>query len=95
MIKQKIIEFLNSNNYDVRISKNGRWIDQKCTPDVVCIIADCILEYTNYSTEVEFSIKDIWYSKYAKENVIAIFSKPETNSTNAKHEYDKFFQHIF
>lgn len=91
MIKQKIIEFLNSNNYDVRISKNGRWIDQKCTPDVVSIIADCILEYTNYNTEIEFSIKDIWYSIYAKENVIAIFSKPEINSTNAKHEYDKFF----
>lgn len=91
MIQQKIIEFLNSNNYDVRISKNGRWIDQKCTPDVVSIIADCILEYTNYNTEIEFSIKDIWYSKYAKENVIAIFSKPETDSTNAKHEYDKFF----
>ena len=54
---QKIINFLNAHNYDVRISKNARWIDQKCTPDVISIIADCILEYTNHNTEIEFSTK--------------------------------------
>ena len=83
--------FLNKYNYDIRQSKNARWIDQKCTPDVISIIADCILEYTEYNTETEFSVSDIWHSKYAKENILTIFSKPDTDSDNAKHEYDKFF----
>ncbi|MGI0439695.1 restriction endonuclease [Helicobacter himalayensis] len=91
MMKQKIIDFLNLANYDIKISKNARWIDQKCTPDVLCIIADCILQYTDYNTNIEFSIKDIWDSPYAKENVVAIFSKPSTDSNKAKNEYDKFF----
>lgn len=90
-MQQKIIDFLNSYNYDIRISHNARWIDQKCTPDVISIIADCILEYTEYNTEIEFSVSDIWHSQYARENILAIFSKPDTNSDNAKHEYDKFF----
>ncbi|WP_104697009.1 MULTISPECIES: restriction endonuclease [unclassified Helicobacter] len=90
-MKHKIIDFLNQFNYDIRISQNARWIDQKCTPDVLSIICDCILQYTNYDTNVEFSIKDIWKSPYAKENVVAIFSKPYTDSESAKNEYDKFF----
>lgn len=90
-MQQKIIDFLNKYNYDIRKSKNARWIDQKCTPDVISIVADCILEYTEYNTETEFSVSDIWHSKYAKENILAIFSKPNTDSDNAKHEYDKFF----
>lgn len=31
------------NDYDIRQNKNCRFVDQKCTPDVVCFIADCIL----------------------------------------------------
>lgn len=89
---QEIInEFFDSHNYDVRVSQNARWIDQKCTCDVLSIIADCILEHTNYDVNVEFSIKDIWESKYAKQNVVSIFSKPHTDSQLAKNEYDKFF----
>ncbi len=90
-MQQRVIDFLNKYNYDIRQSKNARWIDQKCTPDVISIIADCILEYTEYNTETEFSVSDIWHSKYAKENILTIFSKPDTDSDNAKHEYDKFF----
>ena len=90
-MQQKIIDFLNSYNYDIRISHNARWIDQKCTPDVISIIADCILEYTNYSTQIEFLVKDIWNSQYARKNILTIFSKPDTNSQSAKNEYDKFF----
>lgn len=91
MQTQQIINFLNSNDYNIRKTKNARWIDQKCTCDVLSIIADCILEYTNYDTQKEFSISDIWQSEYAKQNVVAIFSKPSTDSTFARNEYDKFF----
>ena len=34
--------FIDTHDYDVRKTGNARWIDQKCTPDVLCIIADCI-----------------------------------------------------
>lgn len=91
MMDTKIIGFLDSFDYDIRKSQNARWIDQKCTCDVLSIIADCILEYTNYRNYVVFSINDIWQSEYAKQNVLAIFSKPSTDSIFAKNEYDKFF----
>lgn len=44
MTEQDIIRFFNDKNFDIRVHHNARWIDQKCTPDVVCIIADCIFE---------------------------------------------------
>lgn len=87
-----VTKFLDTHNYDLRISKNGRWIDQKCTPDVLNVVADCILEAS--STEaisVEFTSVDIWHSQYAEENVRDIFSKPSTSETLSKNEYDKFF----
>lgn len=87
----QITNFLNAYDYDIRKSHNARWIDQKCTCDVLSIIADCILEYTNYNMNIEFSISDIWQSEYTNQNVVAIFSKPSTDSTFARNEYDKFF----
>ena len=38
-----VSRFLDEHNYDVRVSGNGRWIDQKCAFDAVCFVADCIL----------------------------------------------------
>lgn len=90
-MRDKIIAFLNFYDYDIRKTCNARWIDQKCTCDVLSMIADCILEYTNYDTQKLFCISDIWQSKYAKENIMAIFSKPNTNLKLARNEYDKFF----
>ena len=29
MTDNQIVEYLNSNNYDIRVSHNARWIDQK------------------------------------------------------------------
>lgn len=55
------------------------------------IVADCILEFTQYSIEKSFSIRDIWDSPYTNENVKMIFSKPDLNSDFSMHEYDKFF----
>lgn len=43
MVEQDILQFLDEKNYDIRISHNGRWIDQKCTPDVLWSICDFIL----------------------------------------------------
>ena len=83
-------DFLNQYDYDVRKTGDARWIDQKCTYDVVSIIADCINEYVDTTNSEEFTVSDIWHSDYARENVIAIFSKPDPE-LKAGNEYDKYF----
>lgn len=47
MDNEKIQQFLDEHDYDIRKTHNGRWIDQKCTMDVVCLVSDCIVEYTS------------------------------------------------
>lgn len=85
-----IVDFCNSRSYDLRISGNGRWIDQKCTPDVLWSIADFVLNYVE-NIAVEFTPKDIWQSEYAKETIADTYSKPGTDDKTAAHEYDKVF----
>ena len=43
MDNEAIQKFLDEHDYDVRKTHNGRWIDQKCTMDVVCLVSDCII----------------------------------------------------
>lgn len=88
----EVKQFLALQNYDIRLEKNGRWIDQKCTPDVVNIIADCVMQYIFDSDNPEFfSSVDIWHYKYTEENIRDIFNKPSTEHGLSKNEYDKFF----
>ncbi len=84
--------FCNRQNYDIRITKNGRWIDQKCAPDVVMAIADCIHDFIEGSPTKTFTSKDIWTSAYAIQTINDVFRKPSVTSTEATNEYDKFFQ---
>ena len=93
MITQREInEFCNQYDYDLRLSGNGRWIDQKCASDVVTVIADCIYNYGLEHKGEFFSSMDIWHYQYAIDNIEAIFKKPGVESKSAKNEYDKFFQ---
>lgn len=90
MTEDVISGFLDKYDYDIRKTGDARWIDQKCTYDVVSIIADCIIEYVDEEDKQEFTVFDIWHSDYARENVISIFSKPDPK-TKASNEYDKYF----
>jgi len=83
-------KYLNQFDLDIRKSGDARFMDQKCTPDVVCFIADCIIN-TVKSKQI-FGVNDIWNSKYFIKNTRAIFNKPWANDTRASHEYDKFIQ---
>ena len=85
-----IQNFLDAHDYDIRKTHNGRWIDQKCTMDVVCLVSDCIMEYTSGKSDKTFTVNDIWYSDYTVENVQQIFSKPDPIQ-KASNEYDKYF----
>lgn len=89
-MEEEIKKFLNSRNYDIRKTHNSRWIDQKCTMDVLTVVADCILEYTNGDVNKEFTVKDIWFNKYTIDNVQDIFRKPNPKN-KARNEYDKWF----
>ena len=92
LTEQSIIDFITTFNYDIRKSHNGRWIDQKCTPDVLSFIADCIYFYATENPNKEFCTQDIWFSDYAVQNTEAVFKKPSPKQNAAKNEYDKFFQ---
>ena len=89
---EDILKFINQHDYDVRKSGNARWIDQKCTADVICIISDCILNFYQENGDVEFTSRDIWYSKYSVDNIQKIFKKVDVEADSAENEYDKFFQ---
>lgn len=86
---EKIQSFLDEYDYDIRKTGSARWIDQKCTMDVLSVVADCILEAI-VDDETEFTVADIWRNKYTIDNVQAIFNKPNPES-EATNEYDKWF----
>ena len=87
---EDVILFLEQKNYDIRVSGNARWIDQKCTPDVIWSVADFVLEYVD-NVKSEFSIKMIWQSDYAKQTIAETYSKPGTDEKTAENEFDKVF----
>lgn len=87
-MRDEIFHHLNQYDLDIRRSHDARFSDQKCTPDVVCFIADCIIN-TVVGTD-EFDVNTIWNSQYFIKNTRAIFNKPWANDERARHEYDKF-----
>ena len=92
MIDEKYIkDFVGKHDYDVRKSHNARFTDQKCIPDVVCAVAECIIEYVGNDLSVKFSKDDVWHSEYANELLSVCFSKPDTENATMSSEYDKFF----
>ncbi len=73
LTQQSIRDFLAQSDYDIRESGNGRWIDQKCTPDVVTVIADFIFDYVSSHPDCAFSSADIWNLDYASQTIEAVF----------------------
>lgn len=88
MITQ-INEFFTQFDFDVRKLRDARFMDQKVTPDVLCIMADCVLNYVA-DRDIEFSKDDIWNDNYFNTNVKAIFNKPDADNDTTRQEYDKF-----
>lgn len=87
-MKTDIINYLNQFDLDVRKTRDARFSDQKCTPDVICFIADCIRNTVTGTNE--FNASTIWESQYFIKNTRAIFNKPWPNDILARSEYDKF-----
>ena len=91
-MKNKLKKYFSGYDFDIKKTKNARFLDQKVTPDVLSIVADCILNYIDNHDVIEFTSTDIWRDDYSNENVIDIFGKTDVHNTKAKNEYDKFFQ---
>lgn len=85
-----IKNYLNQFDLDIRKTGDARFMDQKCTPDVVCFIADCVMNLADKNHF--FTVNDIWNSQYFIKNTRAIFNKPWATDVKARHEYDKFIQ---
>jgi hypothetical protein len=83
---------LSEHTFDIRVSGNGRWIDQKCALDAVCFVADCIVTYIQDGGKQPFQSLDIWHSEYAKKNVQHIFGKPDPTIKSTLDEYNKFYR---
>lgn len=90
-MKEEIRNYLDGLDLDVRKIGNARFMDQKCTPDVVCAVAECILEYTSDDECKSFTKDDIWHSDYANELIQESFTKPDLSEDSVNSEYDKFF----
>jgi len=52
--------FLSQYDYDLRKTRDAHWIDQKCTLDVVSLVADCIIHF----------VEDNGYSLFVVGNLI-------------------------
>jgi len=92
MTANMLKRILGKQNFDIRITGNGRWIDQKCALDAVCFVADCIVTYVRSKGSQTFQSPDIWHSDYAKENVQHIFGKPDPTIRSTLDEYNKFYR---
>lgn len=90
-IKKLIDDHLNGINLDIRKSNYSRFMDQKCTADMLTAVAEIILEYIGNDTDKTFTIRDIWSTEFANEIMTNSFRKPDVNNPAAKSEYDKVF----
>lgn len=90
-MEKQIIQYFSQFDFDVRKTKEGRFMDQKCTPDVICAVCECVVEYTKDNPNDSFTKNDIWHSEYANQLITESFSKPNLLEANTTNEYDKFF----
>ena len=64
-MREQINIFFEQFDFDVRKSNNARFVDQKCTPDIVCFMADCVLNII--ATKPVFVISDRAFVKPSNE----------------------------
>lgn len=91
LTESELLEFLKTKDYDIRKSHSARWIDQKCTADVITLVADCVNQYIAGDLNKLFWRGDIQLFEYTMSNIKYIFKKPGTHEPLAENEYDKFF----
>lgn len=83
-----IKDHFSTLNLDLRVIQNGRFIDQKCTPDILFSLADVLLDMsdTDYPT---FTVSDVMFSPQLNEVMVEQFKKPSVHDPKTRSEYDK------
>ena len=92
MTENLLKQFLDGHSYDIRQTGNGRWIDQKCAPDEISFVSECVLEYVRETGNVVFQSPDVWKSTFAVSKVQQFFGKPDPLIRSTLDEYNKFFR---
>ncbi len=92
MTENLLKQFLDEHSYDIRQTGNGRWIDQKCAPDEVSFVSECVLEYVRETGNMFFQSPDVWKSDFAVAKVQQFFGKPDPLIRSTLDEYNKFFR---
>lgn len=92
MTSNLLKQFLDEHIYDIRQTHNGRWIDQKCTMDELCFVADCVVNFLDEGGTEPFKSPDIWHAEYSINNVMDLFGKPDPTDETTIDEYNKFFR---
>ncbi|MCM1310948.1 MAG: hypothetical protein NC301_07995 [Bacteroides sp.] len=88
-MRDTINNYLEQFDFDIRKTHDARFVDQKCTPDLICFMADCILNTA--ASQPIFTANDVWQSQYFKHHCKAIYNKPDADDVRAKNEYNKWF----
>ena len=91
-MSQLLDDFFSDKHYDIRVTRNGRWIDQKCTHDVVSFVANCICYYLENGGGEPLQSTTIWRSDYAVEYVQEVFGKPYPLDEEPHDEFNKFYR---
>lgn len=90
---EKFLAHLRGKELDIRITQNGRWYDQKVTPDVMAAVCDAIVAHLARKVSGEiFTARDIHDSESFEESVQRDFGKPSPRNPGTKREYDKFIR---
>ena len=87
---KKLLAVWDQACLDIRQTKNGRWFDQKVTPDVMAAVCGVVVAYCNDSARERFTVRNLWESEDFKESVERDFGKPSPQNPGAASEYDKF-----
>ena len=87
---KKLLAVWDQACLDIRQTRDGRWFDQKVTPDVMAAICGVIVAYCNDSDRKYFTVRNLWKSEDFKKNMERDFGKPSPQNPGAAREYDKF-----
>lgn len=96
-ILDRLIAHFDSIDLDIRRTRSvqeqtgitPRFMDQKCTPDVLASCANWVLSLPEAVRDQGFTKKTIWTSRAFDYDVKVEFSKPEAHEETAQSEFDK------
>ncbi len=86
----RVLKHLRQCCLDIRQTNNGRWYDQKITPDIMSAICDVIVRWhEDHGPKASFSRADLQETDAFRDFMVSHFGKPDPQDPSAQREYDK------